>query len=225
MQIVLNESLNVAPKLTNEQIATLSLIYLFRYTQSLGLGTHELLAKYLDETVLPYHKQLGKNAAWYQHLEFAGCGAISVGEIKLAQIIGNNYQGLFLKGFESMVLTQRNISIGQDDRFFIQCLNNPDLLQVKALNKEGLTKELDSNKISPTDQTEIKYLFGYQKMNDEEVQKKCISLRPYMSEVFDVWDNSYMKNFTLTSVGIAIAHANIKRILGKEFADLSIWIN
>jgi len=33
-----------------------------------------------------------------------------------------------------------------------------------------------------------------------------------------------MKKFTLTSLGIAIGHANIKRLIG-EFANLSIWIN
>ncbi len=32
------------------------------------------------------------------------------------------------------------------------------------------------------------------------------------------------KSFTLTSVGIAIGHANIKRPVSK-FSNLSIWIN
>ena len=48
--------------------------------------------------------------------------------------------------------------------------------------------------------------------------------RPYMASMIDVWENSLMKNFTLTSVGIAIGHANVKKNLG-EFTDLSIWIN
>jgi hypothetical protein len=45
-----------------------------------------------------------------------------------------------------------------------------------------------------------------------------------MSGLFETWSGSLMKNFTLTSVGIAIGHANIKRLIG-EFANLSIWIN
>jgi hypothetical protein len=43
-------------------------------------------------------------------------------------------------------------------------------------------------------------------------------------QYFDTWDGSEMNQFTLTSVGIAIAHANIKRLVG-EFANLSMWIN
>jgi hypothetical protein len=45
-----------------------------------------------------------------------------------------------------------------------------------------------------------------------------------MSDCFEIWFASPMKNLTLTSVGIAIGHANIKRFAG-EFANLSIWIN
>ena len=45
-----------------------------------------------------------------------------------------------------------------------------------------------------------------------------------MAQVFDVWEGSFMQNLSLTSVGVAIAHANIKRHIG-EFTDLSIWIN
>jgi hypothetical protein len=45
-----------------------------------------------------------------------------------------------------------------------------------------------------------------------------------MDRVSEIWSGSSMKNFTLTSVGISIGHANIKKNLG-EFTDLSIWIN
>lgn len=45
-----------------------------------------------------------------------------------------------------------------------------------------------------------------------------------MKKIFETWESSAIKNFTLTSVGIAIGHANIKRLVG-EFSDLSIWIN
>ena len=61
-------------------------------------------------------------------------------------------------------------------------------------------------------------------MSDEEVKKYIISTKSYMENVFDIWENSFIKDFTLTSVGIAIGHANVKRNIG-EFTDLSIWIN
>jgi hypothetical protein len=56
-------------------------------------------------------------------------------------------------------------------------------------------------------------------MNDSEIKDKCIEISPYMSTLFETWSGSAMKNFTLTSVGIAIGHANIKRLVG-EFIHL-----
>ena len=61
-------------------------------------------------------------------------------------------------------------------------------------------------------------------MNEPEIKETLIAIRPYMAEVIEIWSNSPMQTFTLTSVGMAIGHANIKRLIG-EFAILSIWIN
>ena len=116
------------------------------------------------------------------------------------------------------------MSIGMDPRFFIACLNDADKTQVKALNVEMLVKDMDDKGLLQDDRTKIIDLFGLNKMSEPKIMEKCIEIRPYMENVFDVWSNSPMKNFILTSVGIAIGHANIKRLVG-EFANLSIWIN
>ena len=140
------------------------------------------------------------------------------------QIMKHTYQGLFLKGFDAADVAQRELSFGLDLRFFIPCLNDETKYQVKALNKEALEKLLDSHSVGQEDKTKMISLFDQSLMNDEEVLNKCISIRPYMEHVFSTWTSSSMKNFSLTSVGIAIGHANIKRLIG-EFSNLSIWIN
>jgi hypothetical protein len=61
-------------------------------------------------------------------------------------------------------------------------------------------------------------------MGQDEVMEVIARARAYMRGVDDVWKSSSMKQFTLTSVGIAIGHANLKKNTG-EFTDLSIWIN
>src|SRR5258706_9702008 len=48
LQIVLNESLSTAPKLTESQLAVLAVIFLFRYTQNLGVGNHQMLGERVD---------------------------------------------------------------------------------------------------------------------------------------------------------------------------------
>lgn len=224
LQIVLNESLATAPKLTDTHLACLAIIFLFRYTQNPGVGNHEMLGQYFDKSVKPFSSRLVKNTASYQHLEFTGCGSIQMVEISLEEVLLQTYQGLFVKGFDFSEIEKRNISIGNDPRFFIPCLNDLEKLQVKANNKESLEDMFNSFQIQDADRANIVALFDLHKMNHKEVRDICVKIRPYMEEVFDIWSESPMKSFTLTSVGMAIGHANIKRLIG-EFADLSIWVN
>lgn len=224
MQIVLNESLATAPKLTNNHLATLAVIFLFRYTQNLGIGNHQMLGDYLDKHLLPFIPKLSKNQTGYQHLEFSGCGSIGLTGNSLEGILGAVYQGQFLNGFDQSEIVSRPISFGVDSRFFIPCLNDATKWQVRANNKESLEKHLDAEGVSPEDRNQILTLFDLGKMSEAEIKKKVIAVRPYMAEVLEVWSNSPMQVFTLTSVGMAIGHANIKRLVG-EFANLEIWIN
>jgi hypothetical protein len=60
-------------------------------------------------------------------------------------------------------------------------------------------------------------------MQNEEVWKVLVELCPEINDLLDIWSNSSMKNMTLTSVGIALAHANIRRKTNENW-DLSIWI-
>jgi hypothetical protein len=224
LQIVLNESLSTAPKLTESQLAVLAVIFFFRYTQNFDVGNHQMLGEQLDKCVAAFASKVVKNAACYQHLEFCGCGAIGIGHRGLESILGTTYQGLFLKGFDEKEIAERSISLGPDPRFFVPCINDPSKKQVRAINKESLDKAFEAYSIASEDRAKISALFDVAKMSDTEIRTKCIENRPYMSGLFDVWSESAMKNFTLTSVGIAIGHANIKRLAG-EFANLSIWIN
>jgi len=224
LQIVLNESLSTAPKLTENQLAVVAVIFLFSYTQNFAIGNHQMFGEYFDNYVAPFTSKVVKNMACYQHLEFTGCGTVGLLERKLESILGMTYQGQFQKGFDVNEVTDRGVSIGVDKRFFIPCFNDPSKMQVRANSKELLDKNLEAHAISPEDRAKINSLFDVGKMNETEIREKCLEIRPYMSGVFETWSESAMKNFTLTSVGIAIGHANIKRLVG-EFANLSIWIN
>ena len=224
LQIVLNESLATAPKLTDTHLAALAVIFLFKYTQNFGIGNHQMFGDYLDKHLLPFVPKLSKNHAGYQHLQFSGCGSIGLAGNSLEGILGRVYQGQFLKGFDQSEIANRAISFGVDSRLFIPCLNDATKWQVKANNNENLEKHLDAEGVSSEDRAKILALFDLGKMSEPEIKEKLIAIRPYMAEVFEIWSNSPMQTFTLTSVGMAIGHANIKRLIG-EFASLAIWIN
>jgi len=142
----------------------------------------------------------------------------------LEDVLFHTYGGLFMVGFDQSQITTIDIPESTSNELFMPCINNSQKMQVRMKNLEIL-KDFLAGKGLPTHiQSQITSLYENHRLSNEEIQKKCIEVRPYMSEMFDAWNNSSMKSFSMTSVGIAIGHANIKRHVG-QFADLSIWIN
>lgn len=224
LQIVLNESLEVAPKLTNAQLAILSIVFVFRYTINHGVFDDSTLGRYFDLHVKPFADVLVKNSASYQHLEFTGCGSIQVATSSLEEGLMDSYAGLFTTGFDVGDIVNQGLSAELRAQFFEPCLSNPAKMQVVAINKETLERYFEQFQVSHEDRQKIRTLFAIGRLSPAQARQKCIALRPYMQTVFDCWSNSAMKSFTLTSVGMAIGHANVKRLIG-EFSDLSIWVN
>lgn len=225
VQIVLNESLDVAPKLTESQLANTAMLFLFRYSKDTGVGSIQRFGEYLDEHVLPFVGKLSASNSAFQHLEFTGCGATQAGSSSLAQVILHAYTGLFFKGFKLDVVHEEQLSPVATSKFIIPCLHDSDKYQVGALDVEDLNRRFLEYQVDSLDMERLTRLFHLERMSHDEVKEICVKLRPYMDGIFACWDDSMMKRFSLTSVGIAIGHANVKRFLKRNFGDLNIWIN
>lgn len=224
LQIVLNQSLITAPKLTKQHLASLALIYLFKHTANLKLQSSDDLGKYLDEHVMPFVADRSGNDAAYQHLAFTGCGSMTIQRVDLGEIFRQSYPGLFQKGLSDEDLQTIGFDTYIRPPFFIRCLNDSTKQQIKALNNENLSQLFVKHPVSANIQVKIESMFKENLMPAHVVKDKIISLRPYMTDIFAWWSGSPAGGFALTSVGIAIGHANISRNVG-PFADLSMWIN
>lgn len=224
LQIVLNESLSIAPKLTNDQIAALSIVFLIKYTINKRLNNLPTFLSYLDSYIAPFASILTKNASCYQHLEFAGCGSVGIGQADIIEVLKKNYKGLFSNGFSEEEIEKGNINLSDYPSFFTRCLHDSKKMQINAISEEKLKEKANYFGISEQDLNSLISLNNTVLMSNDEISFYIIRERDYMENVFKIWKESYMKNFTLTSVGIAIGHANVKRNLG-EFTDLSTWIN
>lgn len=224
LQIVLNESLSVAPKLTADQLAALSVIFVVRYSVHKGLINPDALAQFLDGFIQPFSDLLTKKNACYQHLEYSGCGTVSIGSVNFASALQKSYKGLFSKGFDLEVLNERGLSISDGSPLLERCFHDAEKWQIIARPEEVLRLAASQEGFNQEDIEKLIALTNDYLMNESEIEEYLKSMRSYLSEVIDIWHNSSIKNFTLTSVGIAIAHANLKKNLG-EFTNLAIWIN
>jgi len=223
MQIVLNESLVIAPKLTLEQLASLAIIFILAYTQKTNLTSHQDFQKYLQDHVIPYASLISKKITCYQHLEYSGCGSAGAFMRQLGELLGQTYPGLFTKGFEEAGLKERVPElIGTS--LIIPSLCDPSKLQINALNEMTFESNAGKMGLSKEVQDKAKAFWKGHILPADQIRKRVIELVPEMDNIFEVWGESLMNRFSLTSVGVAIAHAYARSKTG-FVADLSIWIN
>lgn len=223
-KIVLNEALEIVPKLTKQQLDTLTIVFIIQETIHRGIVDKEKLTNYLNSMFLPFISNLTKEKSCYKHLEYTGCcGTIGIPDDKLAKFFLNNYRGLFSTGFER----EKYEPIIQDNEalkpLFFECMNNESLFQVNALNYEDL-KDKIIHLIGDSDDTynKIKALFDSSSMNVSEVEKYLIDILPEMKELIDVWRESDMCVMNPTSVGTTLAYINLKR--NGININLDVWI-
>ncbi len=226
LQISLTEALEVAAKLTPDQYAALSLIWLMRYTMNSGITNRESLRSYITKNIAPLVPSIKTGIATFQHLEYAGCGNLGVSAVTLEQVFRSNYSGLFCKGFtEDQLSSAFGETIPSEVRsLVIPCLNDSQLLQINMLNENDFKAKADVLGLDDIVRQKLRSLNGVL-FNDDELRSYLIESHEIMDTLFEMWSNSGLRQMTLTTVGVTIAHANCRRILGESPADLSIWIN
>lgn len=223
-QIVLNESLTIAPKLTSQQFDILSLCFIVRYTKSLGLRNLADFHNSVISSMLPFCDNIPEHDAPYQHLEFAGCASIVTFSKSLPALLRLNYAGLLCKGFsrdEFSEIVEVNQWLG---KLLIPCFHNPTLLQVAALDLDSIERVCDQVAVPPEHRPRIRAVQEAHLMSDDEITVYLKENVPGSGRLLDSWHNSALKNLTLTSVGIAIGHANIRRKTKRDVYNLDIWI-
>jgi len=224
VQIVLDESLGIAPKLTLEQFDTLTLNFLLISTRRLDVKNYEELLAHFRKRIVPFIDKLSDRHSDYTHLEYLGCGHVRAGNY--GQLEGNlreTYKAFFSKGFSAEELKEKVGEEANLQGLVIQCFHDTDKLQIGVLDEDVLDKISDRNGLVSDKKQKLKQLFESSTKPANEVKEMLIDAIPEMERVFEVWRNSPFDQFELTSVGIAIAHANYRRKIG-DTMDLSIWI-
>lgn len=220
IQIVLDESIEVSTKLTQPQFDVLSLSFLLKYTMNHNLGNLEKFKEYVLTYLIPFCDNLTQENSCYQHLEYSQCASMLIGS-QIEQIFLQNYKGLFQKGCTMEDLTQKLGEYSKMDDLFIPCLWNKDLIQIKAYNDDKLDELLNIKGIPQGEKQMFKTIFSSVVPN-QEILDFLKGIHAKMPELVKVW-NQTMNSVNLTSVGVALARANIKRKT-KINLDLKIWI-
>jgi len=222
-QIVLNESLAVAPKLTPGQLDWLSLIFVLKYASFSEVSDLHSLYKAFDAFIRPFLAGASWKESAYQHLEYAGAATHNAVKIEAHVLLTRNYPGLFRMGLTELDLEEVGLSEEARSALIVPSQRNPTLHQVNAATPGEIDSLCQRFGLGTDEAEKLKNLQRRRPVPAAELRAELIAALPWMAQLFELWDSTPIPNLTLTSVGMAIAHANIKKRTGRDF-DLSIWI-
>jgi hypothetical protein len=224
-QIVLDESLAVAAKLTTEQMDALTINFLLSKTKKLNLLNLDAVSRYFDTDILPFLAELTETSSCYEHLEYVGCGSlIHLGGIhSIEHLFRIQYPGLFSKGFDQSRFETDIAPVSDYPDLLMACFHDTAKLQINSLDIDVLKQKLEQRNSSADLINKFTGLFNSSLMSDQEIKEYLLKAKPEAKKLFDLWEKSSISKFTLTTVGIAIAQANFRRRTGTKL-NLSIWI-
>ncbi|WP_232508126.1 LPO_1073/Vpar_1526 family protein [Desulfobacula toluolica] len=224
VQIVLDESLSIAPKLTIEQLDTLTLNFLLVSTRRIDVKNYNELVAHFNKRIIPFVENLSDSHSDYTHIEYLGCGHVRTGNYgQLEKRLRETYKAFFSKGFTEEELVDE---IGEEHNLqglIIPCFHEPTKLQIGVFDEDVLERIIDKNGLSEEIKNKLKQYWQNTTKSQGEVKTMLLEAIPEMEKIFDVWGKASFNRLELTSVGIAIAHANYRRKTG-DTMDLSIWI-
>ncbi|MGC5001174.1 LPO_1073/Vpar_1526 family protein [Streptomyces sp. DT203] len=222
-QITLNEAIKTAPKLATHHFTILATLLLVGNTQFTAVSTIAELHEKLKTLVAPAVAGLRATESDLRHLQYAGCISFDITERTFSHIISVTYPALFVRGFTREQISEPSRNVGFPA--IIPCLRDPEKFQVSAMNKDVLERSLIPEQGLEEHSAELNRLLETNLMTAEEIEEEISALHPHLRTLIDVWSSSSMRHCTLTSVGIAVGHANARRTLGDEFnAGIDVWV-
>jgi len=223
LSLTLNDAVEKAAFMTKNEFAELSICFIVRYTQRM-VENLAGFAGHLNATVIPFLDDISLENSSYLYLESHSCIRIDIGSLDLRKAFINGYGGLFSKGFERDRLEAH---LEQDqknnlDSILMPCLNDENKLQFNALNKSEFLKKTTEFGLSNDTLDKVWKMFEGTFWAKVEIIERLSPAVPRIADIFRVWEETPLKNLSLTSVGIALGYANVAR-RGLP-AELSIWI-
>ncbi|MFE1299867.1 LPO_1073/Vpar_1526 family protein [Streptomyces sp. NPDC058731] len=223
-QVTLNEAIKTASKLTAPHFAILGAILIAANTKFTAARTVGDLHAYLTKVVAPTVEGLRATDGDLRHLQYAGCLSIDISEKPLSGILAQTYPAFFTKGFTREEIGEGLREIGPPA--IIPCLRDPSKFQVGAMDNSAVVEHLVPDLGLEEHSAELQRLMNVNLMPGDEIEEEFASLHPNLRNLVDVWGTTAIRRCDLTGVGMALGHANLRRILGEEFsAGLEVWVH
>ena len=218
--IVLDEALEIVPKLTGIQLNILSLNLTVLRILHHEVTNRDTFFHMLTSKILLFYSNRMSKTIEYAHLQYLGCtGILSEGSTykPIEEIFRNRYAGLFSRGFSREEFYEyMGIEIQEFQQLITTCQIDKEKYQFNAMNENVLKYSIAQ---SGKQEYEEKLLQYYKEhiMEVKEIKDDISSHVQGFEELADFWKKtSEFKSMNLTSVGIEIGLLNYNLQTGSK---------
>lgn len=228
-QIVLNEAISIAPKLTSSQYDILSLLFVVKNVV-VEMDTLDQLIDDIEFKILLV-SGIKRGRGSILHLQYTGCCVVETSK-SIIEILRETYPGLFQKGFarQEFYSIFNSVDKGKQfgDEILVKCLHNPELWQPKPKilepTEQRFTELINEMGIDGDTASRMQKFLSSHVMSLKEINVYLHQTIPEFHRLQNMWIFDNLKQLKLTSVGIAIAQANLRSRFDFRF-DLADWLS
>lgn len=228
LSLTLNDAIQKVGSIPQADLNAMSLMFVFQNAQSQGIGNLAQLAAFLASLAVPISKDISSSKSAFDYLSAHGCVVTSPGIItypSAMQIILDRYGAAVAKGLPEA--SMRSAFSNYDALMCVGLVvDSPYGGELKTFSYCGpdLDKRLAERLILGDYYERYRSLTKDFLPSEEEFIGAISEMLPEAQQILNAYDAPPLRNTSLTSIGIALAHANLARGPLRE-VDLSIWIH
>jgi hypothetical protein len=223
--LCLSESLAVAQKLTSEHFSILAVLFALKNVKLGGVAHPGDLYERLERILKPLEP--GLNAASssdVQYLTAVGCMTISMGSTDPRDVMRETYPGLFNRGLTPDETPDLQEFIGTT--LIARCLHDATKFQVNATDSDVATQIANAAGLDEQQRSKLLGLLRSNLMNNDEIGQEIQAASPLAYAAIEKFNSLQLGHASSTAIGIAIGHANVRRLLPGLFeTPIEVWIS
>lgn len=243
--LILNEASEKVSKVTDEDLVVLGVCFLIFHSVTISPNSNDLL-KSLNKNLKPFLSHLKTETSAYAYLESIGClTKNNLIERDILSLFKEQYSEMFTDGFSTLEinniiddvdkrkiiinLTQPINTTSKVNHYFnfknySEMNSSPTLYRFVEQTRSKLILELNELDFTETEIANIVALLEEKSWSIDKITELLINNIEGFDRLLKIWKKSEMQQISLTSVGIAIAHAHLSNTINDFNAPLSIWI-
>lgn len=227
-KLTLNKAVTLVESLTPQEISELTLTFLIRNVKFLKINSANHLGQILEKFASPFIADISIENNSYLYLESVGCGRLTMLHKPLMQCLEESYPEAttLYKNYDQLIETvekefiDRLIGAGIlekiDSQFVKRTIQDRDEF-ITAISNSGIPVE-NENDVRAYHDTDGR------KFSDEEFRNLIRPHCPSIDRLFAAWNDTPMKEFQISSSGIAIGFVTLSRLTDFN-GDINIWLN